>query len=520
MVDYWGIFIKRCGVAKTICYLLFVVSCYCLYSIQPYVLPQILSIDRGNVYVNFQHAIILGLSFMSVPLMNYPNNYAMQIARKYSKQILFEDLLKKKYDYFFRHDTGMIQNLISEISFCVRNIIHSSSEFIFRYLAIILINFLAFRKASLSLAILYVFSYCLYFFVSIVLSKKHESKIKNTLASASKANAFLIDYCQNIETVYSCDSFKKEMGNYEKQLEFERRSYFNHQIYIDNAKMFQHVLLIFICFAQLVCFILTVNSSEMSISFYLAMVYSIFNLRDFGGEFLALTEFTSRMKNALSMLGYGNDLREKETETETIDSLIDLKNITFSYGDRKIFDSFNLKVEPGKKIAIYGSNGSGKSTLMKMVANLLEIDSGVVKRSCINNGMMYISQSSNLFNRSIYENMVYPSSTADKDEIWRLIKKFDLDSLICSEEDLYQKTPGDFGKTFSGGEKQKILIIRALINKPSLILFDEITSALDVKSTKIFLEKIQTEFRDSTILYISHNPKEAKYFDEVINISE
>lgn len=178
-------------------------------------------------------------------------------------------------------------------------------------------------------------------------------------------------------------------------------------------------------------------------------------------------------------------------------------------------------VNKGEHIIIRGENGSGKSTLLKVIAKILDIDSGQITYGLPSiDGIMYVSQNTNLFNRSIYENIIYPMDDANLEEVYELINIFGLNSLITSENDLFQKKPGDFGNKFSGGEKQKILIIRTLINRPHIILFDEITSSLDSNSTKVFYEMLNTRLSSSTVLFVSHDDVVDSAFDRVLEIDE
>lgn len=180
-----------------------------------------------------------------------------------------------------------------------------------------------------------------------------------------------------------------------------------------------------------------------------------------------------------------------------------------------------MYVNKGEHIIIRGENGSGKSTLLKVIAKILDIDSGQITYGLPSiDGIMYVSQNTNLFNRSIYENIIYPMDDANLEEVYELINIFGLNSLITSENDLFQKKPGDFGNKFSGGEKQKILIIRTLINRPHIILFDEITSSLDSNSTKVFYEMLNTRLSSSTVLFVSHDDVVDSAFDRVLEIDE
>ena len=209
---------------------------------------------------------------------------------------------------------------------------------------------------------------------------------------------------------------------------------------------------------------------------------------------------------------YASFMKRFTGHTEEWGTFLDVKN----WQPIKNLDKFK-----GEHIIIRGENGSGKSTLLKVIAKILDIDSGQITYGLPSiDGIMYVSQNTNLFNRSIYENIIYPMDDANLEEVYELINIFGLNSLITSENDLFQKKPGDFGNKFSGGEKQKILIIRTLINRPHIILFDEITSSLDSNSTKVFYEMLNTRLSSSTVLFVSHDDVVDSAFDRVLEIDE
>ena len=342
--------------------------------------------------------------------------------------------------------------------------------------------------------------------------------------SPSEVNSYLIDYCQNLDSIYSFRSYDKEKEKYRFLLDSEQKNYYGLQLAIDNAKLIQHIVLVFITFLQLIIFSIYSTTGIGNISFYLGLIYSIFNLRDFGGEYLSMIEMVSRLKAALKLLGY-SESNEKDCHRVFIsvptNTVIAMQNVELTLGNKKIFDNASLYVNKGEHIIIRGENGSGKSTLLKVIAKILDIDSGQITYGLPSiDGIMYVSQNTNLFNRSIYENIIYPMDDANLEEVYELINIFGLNSLITSENDLFQKKPGDFGNKFSGGEKQKILIIRTLINRPHIILFDEITSSLDSNSTKVFYEMLNTRLSSSTVLFVSHDDVVDSAFDRVLEIDE
>ena len=171
MKQYLSALIQKIGRLNVSIYLLLLSVGYGLYSILPYTLPKIFS-GSGGLHVNPFFMVLSILSFLVVPILNYPNNLAMQSVRKYSKQVLFDDLVKKKYMYFDDMETGKIQDLFSESSFCTRSLLYSCVQFIIKHSAIIIINSTAFFNFHFLLGVTYILSYSVYFFISIVLLKK------------------------------------------------------------------------------------------------------------------------------------------------------------------------------------------------------------------------------------------------------------------------------------------------------------------------------------------------------------
>ena len=240
--------------------------------------------------------------------------------------------------YFDDMETGKIQDLFSESSFCTRSLLYSCVQFIIKHSAIIIINSTAFFNFHFLLGVTYILSYSVYFFISIV------------LLSASDVNSYLIDYCQNLDSIYSFRSYDKEKEKYRFLLDSEQKNYYGLQLAIDNAKLIQHIVLVFITFLQLIIFSIYSTTGIGNISFYLGLIYSIFNLRDFGGEYLSMIEMVSRLKAALKLLGY-SESNEKDCHRVFIsvptNTVIAMQNVELTLGNKKIFDNASLYVNKG-----------------------------------------------------------------------------------------------------------------------------------------------------------------------------
>ena len=171
--------------------------------------------------------------------------------------------------------------------------------------------------------------------------------------------------------------------------------------------------------------------------------------------------------------------------------------------------------------ALTGPNGTGKSTLLKLLTGFYQPQSGqIILPFAKQPKLLYLPQSAQLFNRSIMANICYPNNKVAIEEVFKLIEEINLKTLIHTGKDLTAKTPGDFKNKISGGEKQKILFLRAIVSKPQIILLDEFTSNLDENTITIVYQMIKKYLPNATIISVVHRFAELKYYDEVVNLKK
>lgn len=208
---------------------------------------------------------------------------------------------------------------------------------------------------------------------------------------------------------------------------------------------------------------------------------------------------------------------------------IDIRNLSYSYGDKKILNDFSAKFEAGKKYLIKGKNGSGKSTLLKILDGLFVDYSGEVlvdgmqitdiSRSSISKYISMISSEITFFNGSIRDNITlfedYP-----QEKVNQVISKCRLNDFIASLPDGLKTVIYDNGVNLSSGERRKIAIARALIKNTKVLLLDEITSNLDVDSLRD-IKNIILSIEDKMIVCVDHlENDDAEIFDQKIMLGD
>lgn len=202
--------------------------------------------------------------------------------------------------------------------------------------------------------------------------------------------------------------------------------------------------------------------------------------------------------------------------------MIEIKNLTKSYDKKCILKNINLKINDNEQVSIIGKSGCGKSTLLRCIARLEKIDKGqiLIDNENVNNikkfynkvGMVF--QSFNLFeNMTVLENLIIAPvklKIQTRDEAIKLAKGY------LKEINLENKI-NEYPKNLSGGEKQRVAIIRALMEKPKILLLDEPTSSLDPQMKKEVLELV-SKLKDynMTIIVVSHELNFVKDFSSRI----
>ena len=258
----------------------------------------------------------------------------------------------------------------------------------------------------------------------------------------------------------------------------------------------------------------------------------------FGTLFSSLSDFIStlgelRIKN-VSIDRYDNFINSSCNEYFLNDDMIKpnefcitFKNVTFSYREKTVFQNFNLSLKSNSLIAIIGPSGCGKSTLFNLLLRFEKPTSGKIligthpidKYSRIKYSQILtcVAQHPYLFNMSIYENLALIDP--DINNIKKACQQAEIDEYIMSLPKQYDTILSDGALNFSGGQQQRLAIARALLKNSKILLFDEITSALDEKTSYEIFQTLIKLKQTHTILMISHKPSEYQQCDQIINLS-
>ena len=206
---------------------------------------------------------------------------------------------------------------------------------------------------------------------------------------------------------------------------------------------------------------------------------------------------------------------------------IEFRDVNFVYADAKepVLENISFKVDKGQTVAFIGSTGSGKSTLINLIPRFFDVSSGEIlvdgvnvkayKLNSLHNKIGYVPQKANLFSGDIKSNMMLASLEITDDQIEEVLNVAQC-SFIEKLEDGYTQPVSQGGKNFSGGQKQRLSIARAIAKNPEIYIFDDSFSALDFKTDRTLRSALKKYTKDATTLIVAQRISTIKDADKII----
>jgi ATP-binding cassette subfamily C protein LapB len=229
---------------------------------------------------------------------------------------------------------------------------------------------------------------------------------------------------------------------------------------------------------------------------------------------------------------YGGDSPDQPLILDKLQGNIEIENVEFHFPQEKrsVLNQLNLKISPGEKIALLGKNGAGKTTLIRIISGLYPASHGIVRLDGLDasqlsaqqlrSKMSYLGASESLFSGSLRYNLTIGKSKKALENLNDVIKLCGVDKIIEESDQGLDRIIGEGGTGLSNGQKQSVLLARALLNNASVILLDEPTNDMDSVTENDLIHKLKPYFKDKTLIIVTNKISMLNLVDRILVLEQ
>ena len=457
---------------------------------------------------------------------------SIDIQKKLSNHLLFSDLAMIKKISSGNH----ISRIMNDVNLIRDSVERSLNNLIRDLITIIfLIVYLIWLDWVLAVVVLSIYPLALKPIISI--GKKQRFYALSLQEKMESLTSFLSEIFRNISMIKSYSLEKLEKNRINKSLDSLFLSLFD--IVKGRAKVLPLLEVLGGIAAAFVILIASyrINSGFMTIGSVIGFVTALLMLAQ---PARALGTFNTILQEGLSALQRIYKQLNEMPKIERISNVkkelkipnnptIEFKDVSFFYEKNKIIlDKISFKTKKSK-MHIIGESGSGKSTIFNLISRFIDPKKGNIFINDVNikdvslfslrQNISLVSQETMIYNDTFNNNISLGKLNATKREIIKAAKLANIHDFIISQENGYDTVIGEAGSNLSGGQKQRISIARAFLKNSKILLLDEVTSALDSKTSKNILKSINQLSKNKTCIYISHDDYEINKNSQKLIIS-
>jgi len=523
-----------------IVYLLFTLLSYPLESV---IIPKISgsffsqlneNSDNSIYYSFFLKTIFFTLIVnISSGIMNYLDAEIIPKFNEYIVNTIYKKLLYSYQNSYKDMELGKIISRINTIPSIIRELTTDLFNWILpRIITIVIIN-IYLLTINISLGLLSIVLLILLVLYNVYTFKNCVNLSIDRYKSYEDRAEITQDKLSNLFSIYASGNIKEEINNFASFNAEYKENYSKSIMCNSSSKFINNIfqVLIFLLLNGYIIYLFKTKqikydvfiSTFMILMYYLPCIITIVT---------SLPDYILHIGIIKFVDDFLPDIDQIYAEKKLLEithGKIHINNLNFSYNkEANLFNNFNLNIMPNEKIALIGESGNGKSSIIKIIMGYFNVENNCVfiddhdindlDLEHLRSQITFINQNSKLFNDTIYYNIQYGNSLT-KEEINNIINKFNINKIFDNLEKKLDTIVGVNGDMLSGGQKQITQILRAFGKKNKIIILDEPTAALDNFHREIILNMINELGKNSTIIMITHDKYNLKFFNRIITIS-
>ena len=452
------------------------------------------------------------------------------------RDAVYRKLLQEDFAFYNRNRTGDLMSrqtgdmdaIRHFVAFVIYTVYENILMFIFALVMIFMVN------VKLALCMMAVLPFCL--FTTYLQSKHVKPRFHECRQSFSSLNAFVQE---NISGNRVVKAFAKE--EYEKE-KFEKENDKYREAELGAASIWCRFVPIFELLSNLLMVVLIlyggyqVICGEMTLGNLVTVngyLWMLSNPLRFAGWWVNdVQRFITSVEKIYDTYSKEPDVKKpkKGIKRKEMQGNIEFRNVSYEVEGEDIIHNISFSVEKGQTVGILGSTGAGKSTIMNLLCRFYDVTEGEVLVDGIdvknwdlhdlrdNIGMAM--QDVFLFSDTIEENIAYGKPDCTFEEVKEAAVMSDANLFIKAMPDGYQTIVGERGVGLSGGQKQRISLARALLKKPSILILDDTTSAVDMETESYIQEQLKKLGRKHTVFVIAYRISSIKDADVIFVMDE
>ncbi|MBO8216990.1 ABC transporter transmembrane domain-containing protein [Prochlorococcus marinus] len=435
---------------------------------------------------------------------------------------IISHLLRLPLDYFAKRSVGEVSGRVGELekirSFLTGTALSVLLDSIFSVIYIAVLLSYSVQLTIWALGVLPIFV-ALTIFISPVL----RDQLRKKAEASAKVNSHMVESLSGIETIKAQNMELSSEWKWEKMYSMQVKEGFRNTITNTAASsasnFLQQLSGLIIIWAGAAMVLQGKLTLGQLIAFRIISSYVTSPLLRLASLWQSFQETSISLERLSDIVDHPEEIEimgDNLPPMPPINGDIVYENVNFRFGSNGPYQllNINLKIKKNSFIGFVGSSGSGKSTVLKLLTRLYEPNSGFIKIDShdvskvdlysLRNQIGVVPQDSILFDGTIQDNISLTKPEVSYEEVICASK------IACAHEFIekfpsgYANYVGERGTGLSGGQRQRIAIARVILTKPKLLILDEATSALDVDTEKRLLKNLLQNFKDTTILFISH----------------
>lgn len=440
---------------------------------------------------------------------------------------VFKNIICLPYHYYHNKTTGEIVSRINELG-KVKQLISKVSLSLFLDLPLTFLSLLVLFYLNFTLTLIALIIVLCYLLLIIWFKPKHEKYINDLQNENAEISTYMIENIRAFKTVKGLNIENNVNTGFNQKYSKLIKTNFKFENYANGEYFFKELINNIGTLTVISLGTILVLNQELTLgqlmSFNTLLMYFLLPLRNIVDLDTDIREAKNALKKVNNLLV---DLKNKTSDKRITKGEISFNKLSFSFNKRDmILKDINFNIKAGSKNLLIGKSGSGKSTLCMLLMKFYPVPNNQVyldkldinKYGDVREDIVYISQNELLFTDTIYNNIAL-GREFDNDEFMKVVKLCEVDQIIDKNIG-YNELIEENGFNLSGGEKQKIVLARALMKKFSILIIDEGLNQMDFDLEKRILEKIFKTYSDKTIIVISHRLTNKKLFEQIIELKK